>query len=218
MGDGTFVIGLAPLTVEGLASTATAVGLGYQHTCAGLATGDIMCWGDNSSGQLGDGTEDDSATPRSVINLTGNGATVVCGWMHTCVMMTDGSVTCWGGNIFGQLGDGSTDNSPTPVAVSGLTSGVQDICGGLSHTCALKSDGSVLCWGDNDEGQLGTGDYVDSLVPLLVEEASPASAISCKWTQTCALTPGGDVKCWGSDMYGQVTGVSPGYPHPVVCE
>lgn len=139
-------------------SRAIAVAVGLAHTCA-LTTSRVYCWGEGSSGQLGDGTAMDSTAPREVSGTVVAGATpsaIAAGANHTCVVSSDGTVRCWGVNTSGQLGDGSTSNRTAPTAVGGL-SGVRAIDGGESATCAVETSGRVQCWGSNGGGELGDG-------------------------------------------------------------
>jgi alpha-tubulin suppressor-like RCC1 family protein len=123
---------------------------------------------------------------------------------HTCVLTNTGSVYCWGSNSFGQLGDGTTTDSRTPVVVQGLSSGVRAITAGTKHTCAITSTGDAYCWGANDSGQLGDGTAETRLIPVAVAGLnSGVSAIAAgggnqaTGSFTCALTDAGAVYCWG---------------------
>ena len=124
---------------------------------------------------------------------------------HTCVLNTSGGVQCWGWNINGQLGDGSTNNSSIPVDVIGITSGVQATAVGGRHTCALTTAGGVKCWGLNDHGQLGDSTTESRLGPVDVSGlTSGVRAIASGYWHTCALTIGGNVKCWGLNNSSQL--------------
>jgi|JI10StandDraft_1071094.scaffolds.fasta_scaffold155969_3 alpha-tubulin suppressor-like RCC1 family protein len=113
---------------------------------------------------------------------------VAAGSAHACALKTDGTVVCWGGNEYGQLGNGTTTDSLVAVPVSGLNS-VISIEAGLSHTCALRSDGSVFCWGHNARGQLGDGTTTTRLTPTLVSGlGASASALTAGGLHTCAIT------------------------------
>jgi alpha-tubulin suppressor-like RCC1 family protein len=166
------------------------ISLGDLHSCALDSHGSVVCWGDNRVGQLGTGSivgPDDCSdpnlvhpacakTPVAVSSLTGV-SYITAGNAHTCALLVDGTVKCWGANNYGQLGIGTTTGpatcymgeacSPTPVSVPNLA-GVIAISAGASHTCAVLSDGSVRCWGWNIYGQLGDGTTQDSATPVAV--------------------------------------------------
>ncbi len=282
LGDGTTTDSDTPVTVLGgdgrPLGEVRAVAVGFTHTCAVLADGSARCWGDNAvqadpigvpsqGGQLGDGTTTSSSSPVTVVGADATGAlsgvvaidaghfrscalladsSVAC-WgdgqltpqsvgsvagsqlvgvmaissaeFHTCALIEDGTVRCWGGNRSGELGDGTTVDSATAVEVGGGEAGVltgvtaiaagggftQDVGGG--HTCALMSDATVRCWGNNDYGQLGTGVPLTQLEPNTVPatvvgvdgEGSLAGviAVSAGWGVTCALLADTSVACWG---------------------
>ncbi|MBI3594810.1 MAG: Ig-like domain-containing protein, partial [Nitrospirae bacterium] len=156
------------------------------------------------------GTFSDGTT-RSLIH-----ATLSSGTEHTCVILLDGTVECWGSNGTGQLGDGTTTDSAVPVPVSGISTAIA-ISAGWLHTCALLSNGSVNCWGNNGTGQLGDGTTTDSAVPVPVSGMSTAIAISVGGGYSCALLSAGTVKCWGDNTYGQLgNGSAMNSPVPLI--
>lgn len=182
------------------------VALGFTHTCALTSTGGVECWGYNASGQLGDGTTTDSPWPVGVVGLAGGIIQIDAGGMgHACALTTSGGLECWGRNRFGQLGDGTTIDSPVPVNVVGLSSGVAAFSVGGDHTCALLDSGVLKCWGANGKGQLGDGTTTDRSAPVDVVGLSiGVAAISGGGDHTCALLDSGGVKCWGANGHGQV--------------
>jgi hypothetical protein len=186
---------------------ASAVSAGDLHTCARASAGGVKCWGNNDSGELGDGTTTDRPTPVDVSGLTSGVAAVTAakGQDYTCARTSAGGVKCWGANDFGQLGDGTTRERRVPVDVSGLTSGVAEVAA-AGHTCALTSAGGVKCWGSNEEGELGDGTTTERHTPVDVSGlTSGVAAISAgAGHHTCALTRAGGVKCWGNNDIGQL--------------
>jgi alpha-tubulin suppressor-like RCC1 family protein len=197
-GQTTSAIGLF-----GSGGTAAAIAAGWEHTCAVLPGGTVKCWGVNTHGQLGDGTETNRKTPVTVTGLTGVTAVDASFW-HTCAV-AGGAVSCWGMNNLGQLGDGTTTSSSAPVSVAGIT-GATAVAAGGGFTCALEAGGSVKCWGSNVYGQLGDGGVAgsSSSAPVSVAGITGATAVAAGGGFTCALEAGGSVKCWGSNVYGQL--------------
>lgn len=183
------------------------VATGYQHTCALDADGRVKCWGDNSSGQLGDGTFVGRTTPVDVIGLSLPVTAVAAGGLHTCALSSSGGVKCWGFNRFGQLGDGSYDprgysppDANVPVDVVGIPASVVAIAAGATHTCALSSSAYMYCWGANDWGQLGDATRIDRGKPAPVHSSNLA-AIAVGGSTSAALTGDGRVKYWGTDGF-----------------
>jgi alpha-tubulin suppressor-like RCC1 family protein len=154
-----------PVAVPGLPSGVEAIEAGGSIACA-LVGNVVKCWGSNNFGQLGDGTIIPQLTPVAVSGLSSGVKAIAVGGTHNCALTNMGGVKCWGRNIFGQLGDGTTIQRLTPVDVVGLSSGVKAIAVGYGHTCALTNIGGVKCWGDNGNGQLGDGTTTDRWTPV----------------------------------------------------
>ncbi len=205
VGDGSEIDRKIPQDVVGLLTRVTAVAAGERHTCALTTTGGVKCWGNNHDGELGDGTRKDKVTPVDVTGLTGGVAAITSGWRHTCALTASGGVKCWGNNHDGQLGNGTEDDSLTPIDVAGLTSGVSAITARWRHTCALTSAGGVKCWGGNHHGEVGDGARTDRNSPVdVVGLTNGVKAIASGWRHVCALMTDGGVRCWGSNHAGQL--------------
>ncbi|HWB69799.1 MAG TPA: hypothetical protein VG518_07460, partial [Solirubrobacterales bacterium] len=203
---------------------AIAVSVGGVHSCALLDDGSVRCWGYNAYGQLGyANTENvgDNETPGSVgpVNLgAGRRATAIsAGGMHTCALLDNGNVKCWGRGLLGQLGYGNTENigdNETPAAAGAVNLGGRSavaISAGAGHTCAILDDGTVRCWGYNENGQLGyasTNIIGDNETPAAAGAVNlggrSAVAISAGGMHTCALLDNGTVRCWGFNAWGQL--------------
>jgi hypothetical protein len=147
LGNGTTTDSKFAVVVSSL-SNVTQISAGSSHTCALISDGTVKCWGSNSSGQSASGSiSTNNSSPVAVSGLTGVAA-IGAGSSHTCVLITDGTVKCWGANTNRQIVDTSQVNYTTPTDVTGVTGAVALAVGG-SHTCALISDGTVKCWGYN---------------------------------------------------------------------
>ena len=207
VGDGSTTQRKTPADVSGLVSGVVTISAGLTHTCALLTpSGGMKCWGNNSDGQLGDNTKTNRASPVDVSGLTSGVVAIAAGGFHTCALTSGGGVKCWGRNINGQLGNGSSANVGAPVDVIGLTSGVAAIASGGAHSCALTTGGGVKCWGDNYSGQLGNGSSSGNVpVSVAVDVSgldSGVALIAAGEAHTCAVNTSGGVKCWGSNLHG----------------
>ena len=178
----------------------SALALGSRFTCGIRLAGDVVCWGENAHGQLGDGTMTaDRRSPAPVVGVA-NATAVVAGLEHACALTGDGVVRCWGANGRGQLGDGTYVDRPMPVQVVALGS-ASALSGGGTHACAMTPSGPA-CWGGDDGGQLGHDTTYNRLVPT--RAGAPAgvsrtySSISTGDAFSCALDAGGAAYCWGT--------------------
>jgi alpha-tubulin suppressor-like RCC1 family protein len=177
----------------------------YGHICAVLKNGRVMCWGHNEHGALGNGSSADYGYPVMADTLAGLASWVATGDQFTCAVMRDnGTVSCWGNNQYGTLGNGTVVNSYMPMQVLGIRSATQ-VTAGYEHACALLQSGDVKCWGNNEYGQLGDGSMRNSSIPVDVTGmGEPVASITAGRYHTCALTRGGGAKCWGSNTKGQL--------------
>ncbi len=149
VGDNSGVERTLPTEVTGLTDGVVKIDAGISHACAITATGEVRCWGRNSSGQIGDGTQVNRASPRLVRSLTGQAVDVAAGLEHTCALMSDNQVFCWGGNSRGQLGDGTARVISLPVKVRNAPEGIVALRAGPVATCAITQTGAAYCWGQN---------------------------------------------------------------------
>ncbi len=206
-----------PVSVVGLSGSAVQVATGGQVGCARLASGGVDCWGENEAGQLGDGIADHGHAAEcygtgdcslSAVSVTGitDAVDVSAFDSAACAVISDGTVQCWGDNSSGQLGDGGmVASSSTPVTVTGITTAVEVAVGG-DHACALLSDGTVSCWGDNSSGQIGNGTTGGTLLTattVMVGSSALTGVTSIEASShgTCVVHDG-QVACWGRNDYG----------------
>ena len=184
-----------------LPSVALDVDCGGAHTCALLASGEVHCWGENGTLQLGDGTSMDRETAVRAGTLTG-AIGLSTGADFTCAVRVGGTIQCWGANDHGQLGDGTTTGRGTLAAVDLLTDAVEVSCG-ADHTCARNAAGAVSCWGLNGSGRLGDGTTSERTRPVPVPGVT-ASQLSAGAEHTCAARTDGAAACWGENAAGQL--------------
>ena len=186
------------------------VAAGYQHTCAILDNGSVMCWGENGHGQLGNGGTGDEHIPVWVdLGTDRTAVAITAGYRHTCAILDNGSVSCWGQGIFGQLGNGGTSQQTSPTLTSSLGTGrtAVAITAGYSHTCVILDNGSVSCWGIGNKGHLGNGGTSQQNSPTLTSSLGTgrtAVAISAGQYHSCAILDSGSVSCWGYGIEGQL--------------
>jgi|GEM_PF-720547 len=187
-----------PAQIDGLQG-AVSVTVGGFHGCAVVADGSVRCWGQNSNGQLGDGTDDLRFGAVPVPGLA-DVVQVAAGSQHTCALDRAGFVWCWGQQEQGQVGNGHRAREPVthPTLVSGVADAAA-IAAGESHTCALKRDGSVMCWGTNAEGAVGVAGEGTVASPVVVAGAGPAVRIAAGYHHTCVVRRDRSLVCWGEN-------------------
>ena len=219
LGDGTTNPSAVALVVNqspggGALGVLAEAAAGMSHTCARMDDGNVYCWGDNLSGQLGNGSAGEAAGAQwpTAVHLEKKGVGIVqvaAGEDHTCARKDNGPLYCWGEDKYGQVGDNSTDAKPTPTSVLSF-SGSVFLSTGEDGTCAVKGDGSLWCWGNNGNGQLGDGTVENQRnVPTAVLDAdgqplSQVTQVGMGESHTCALKNDGTVWCWGLNSVGQL--------------
>ncbi len=210
MGNGSLVLAPVPRTVFDL-DNARDVSAGMGFTCAVSSDQRLLCWGQRFNTSF----REDTSAPALLPSLS-HVVQVDAGESHSCARLQDGSVRCWGDNDYGQLGDGTTQLSTTPVRVQGLGGNATAVRVGREFSCALRSDGVVRCWGRNRHGQLGNGSTQDAHTPVTVALPASAKAVGLGAQHACAVLTNGDLYCWGANPYGQVgDGTDQDRPQPV---
>jgi alpha-tubulin suppressor-like RCC1 family protein len=204
LGDGTTTQRTLPVQVTALGTSVAQISAGEYHTCARRKDGYLFCWGDGVGGQLGDGTAQHRYVPTRLTAFNGNVAEVASGSAHTCARKTDGTLWCWGYNIYGALGNGTTTYTPSPIQVKAMGASVAQVSVGSGgfHTCARKLDNTVWCWGSS---WTGDGTTTDRLTPVQVTALGTSTVqLSAGGGQTCALRNDDTVWCWGANNHNQV--------------
>jgi alpha-tubulin suppressor-like RCC1 family protein len=211
LGDSTLTLRTLPVPVPftppfGAAFNAPA--LGDSHTCATTSVAELYCWGSDSSGQLGIGSQNDRRTYPALVSGGLSFALVTAGRAHTCAQIAGAyELYCWGANDKGQLGDSTNTLRPAPVRVGGGVA-LGSATAGRDHTCALTvPDGAAYCWGDNAFGQLGDGSTSARNSPVPVAGGHTFSQISAGGNHTCGLTntpSTPEVYCWGDNADGEL--------------
>ena len=168
------------------------------------SNGRAYCWGDNSVGQLGNGSTESSMTAVAVSGDL-RFKSISVGWDHTCGVTVDNDAYCWGRGRYGRLGNGSIENSMIPEAVSGGLS-FESVNAGMAHTCGLTTDGDAFCWGRNEDGILGNNSVESSPVPVPVSGGHTFGSINAGSATTCGITTSGDAYCWGASDFGNLLG------------
>jgi alpha-tubulin suppressor-like RCC1 family protein len=209
LGNGSTTDSTLPVPVSlPTGTTVTAVAGGGWHSLARTSTGSLLAWGWNGNGVLGNGTTTSSSLPVSVSLPVGTTITAVAaGYGHSLALTSTGTLLAWGSNGHGQLGNGTTTDSSTPVAVTlpvGTT--ITKVAAGATHSLAVTSTGAVLAWGWNGLGQLGNGTTTDSPLPTPVGLAlgTTISGVAAGYGHSLAVTSAGGVLAWGYNGYGQL--------------
>ncbi len=220
LGNGELANKATPQDVSGLGSAAVQVEAGFLHSCARLDTGEVMCWGNNSSGRLGNGTFGGNfAVAGHVLSLAGEAVDICAGGSHSCALLEDGRAMCWGGNFYGQTGNG-TNGTGSDIALPDFVkhptlgtplAGLDDIACGGGFTCAREASSTEYwCWGYGSYGNLGNDLGVSSYRPVKVRDYPGAATNLDSGTlldlgahHGCTIIAGYP-KCWGWNQAGQI--------------
>jgi alpha-tubulin suppressor-like RCC1 family protein len=220
LGDGNYEESELPVQVKGLPAI-TAIAAGGEHALALQANGKVAAWGAGERGQLGDNNTNNSDVPVAVQNLTGV-VGVAAGVQHSLAVLSSGKVEAWGGDEYGQLGSSTVAENEEgermtelPVAVEGV-SGATAVAAGARHSLALLGNGTVMAWGEDKAGELGTGTIArEDETPASVSGLSGASAISAGGEHSMALLATGTVLTWGENHFGELGNGTIGEPSDV---
>lgn len=214
-----------PVTTGNILPTFQAIQSGRVHSCAIDLSQHAWCWGYNGEGELGRNgfTPGDFSPVAVTVNIGGSVKHIATGGLHTCAISVGGAAACWGYNVAGQVGDGSTATTGTPTIVAGGHTFRTDpavifpspspdfplppgpfIAAGHDHTCAVATDGETYCWGLNQDGQLGDNTRTSSTVPLAVGGTQTLIAVTAGLEHTCGLDANGSAFCWGDNEHGQL--------------
>jgi alpha-tubulin suppressor-like RCC1 family protein len=207
LGNGSTTDSAIPVKVSGLdGKVITQISAGSNHTCALDQHGQAYCWGSNRDGKLGGKSTDFAvSSPQPVEGIPNPVTLISAGSSHTCAVDTAGGLWCWGAGDFGQVGLAPFANSAKPNQVTTLTGKVVNMEAGWFHTCLLNDAGAVLCWGKNQEGELGNAAQIsraDLVGP--VDMAKDVRLLAVGGQETCAVKNDDTVWCWGRNPYGQI--------------
>jgi alpha-tubulin suppressor-like RCC1 family protein len=219
---------IAPEEVPGIAGATQVVADG-SHTCALIGSpGQVTCWGANDRAQVGNGEVSNAVSEPATVAGIDDAVEIVAGGSHTCARRAGGSVACWGYNYLGALGNGSTEPTRATAIQDVVDLGdAVELAAGDYFTCARRSSGGAVCWGHNQDGQLGDGtsegadcsDRPCRTVPTQVMVVNQLAVVSAGDLHACAASRDGTLWCWGYNLGGQLgTGDVDSEPTPVPVE
>jgi len=201
IGNGTYTTNFNPPQQIGVAKNWQTIVTGHGYTVALKTDGTLWAWGNNFSGQLGNGTTFDKNIPTQV-GTASDWQTVVAGMHHTVALKKDGTLWAWGKNTLGELGDGTTTNSRSPKQI-GTATDWKTIAAGSDHTIAIKTDGTLWIWGDNTSGALGDGTTVSKNVPTQIGTSTDWKTLNGGVNYTMAVKTDGSLWAWGNNSDGE---------------
>jgi hypothetical protein len=205
LGNGETASVNSPLQIE-TENTWLSAAAGYYHTLAIRSDHTLWAWGQNYNGQLGNGNIVDSHIPVEVVPDAGNTSgweSVSAGYRHTLAVRIDGTLWAWGYNRYGQLGDGTNNNSSVPIQIGEDTTWSM-VAAGSYYSLAMKDDGSLWAWGSNSRGQVGDGTTMNVLSPVRVVDGTLWQTVSGGGAHTMAVLSDGTLWAWGSNSYGEL--------------
>lgn len=186
---------LVPVDVAGLGDDMMEVSVGELSACALSSSGEARCWGDNLWGELGSSLPHATFVAPTRVDIPA-ASSLSAGAEHVCSLGSGGEVWCWGRNDVGQMGNGASSDNATPQPVMGLGAEVVRLSAGYLHACVVTSVGSVMCWGGNDQGQVGPVGTSSRSTPF-VAVPSGIVEVAAAYDHTCVLSEDGGVSCWG---------------------
>lgn len=214
IGDDEHPDGLQPVA---LSDAAVQIAAGAQHSCAIVASGEVFCWGHNEFGQLGLGNSENIGDGEGEVGMglanvaiAGPARKLALGEHHTCVLLANETVQCWGRGQFGQHGHGRVEDLDAPPPALQLGDNVTELSAGRNHTCALLASRQLLCWGQGAFGALGYGNPDNIGDDELPDSSSPVPigddvvGVAAGGKHTCAIMATGTVSCFGSSEFGQL--------------
>jgi alpha-tubulin suppressor-like RCC1 family protein len=202
LGNGLASGSATPVAITSSPFFFSSVTTGFAHACALTADGTPYCWGDNTTGELGNGTTTPSTIPVAVSGGL-HFSSISAGYAHTCGVTSAGAAYCWGDNEFGQLGVlGITSYVATPAALA-VSLKFASVSAGFDHTCGV-ANGIAYCWGNNARGQLGTGALISAPTPAAVAGGNSFRSVSAGMSHSCGVTSAGAALCWGANDAAQL--------------
>jgi alpha-tubulin suppressor-like RCC1 family protein len=205
LGNGSTATAVAPTQIAS-SDVFRDISVGSFHACGVTAAGVVRCWGANFDGQLGDGTITQRMVPTAITGPAGVAfSTVTAGDRHTCAVSTAGALYCWGNNLYGRVGDGTTEFRNAPARID-VGAAVQRVSAGVFHTCAVTTAGAAYCWGFPGAGELGHGSSsgTQQTTPVAVSGSRTFRTISAGRQATCGTTTTNEAFCWGLNNRGQL--------------
>ncbi len=215
-----FIVGLTVSSARKSGETLKSISVGGGHTCGLSSSGTAFCWGDNKLNTLGNNGEKNSSIPVPIATPYSENplifSSLSAGNWHSCGLTLEGRGYCWGNNLNGENGNGTTDSLNVPVAVTSDSDGTSLIFSKISASnsilgfaCGVNLNGTAYCWGYNEGGQLGNGTLKNSSIPVVV--VAPKNGVSLSFStvttggfHACGLTLSGNAYCWGANERGEL--------------